>query len=267
MRLNHSRLVLAVGLILALAGCAPQRLGVPDLSVTPRRARYEAALERRTERVAADAEVSAWVSGSALPDLPGVSARLVLVAPDAFRLRVGSLFGTALEVSARGDSFVAYVPARRMVLETGTARDSLGLGDPGGLGYRMWSAAWAPPEAAWGSATWQDSLLVLRWIEDSDSVRLAVGSHGQPHWVEMSRGEANGVRAGYLGWTVFDGVMWPSQFVIEDGRGSYGLRCKVQSVQFRRRPERARLAVSVPDDAQRVSREDLQRAIERLGKL
>ena len=253
--------------LLLVAGCAPQRIGVPDLSETPRRARYEAALERRTQRVAADAELTARVSGDALPELPGVSARLVLVAPDAFRLRVGSLFGTALEVSARGDSFVAYVPSRRMVLETGTARDSLGLGDPGGLGYRMWSAAWTPPAASWQRAVWQDSLLVLRWSEGQDSVRLAIGSHGHPHWVERSRGSHPAVRADYVAWTVFDGVMWPSQFLIEDGRGNYGLRCKVQSVQFRRSAERGRLSVSVPEDAQRVTREDLQRAIERLGKL
>ncbi len=258
---------LAALALLLLAGCAPQRIAVPDLAETPRRVRYEAALERRTGRAAADAELTARVSGEALPELPGVSARLVLVAPDAFRLRVGSLFGTALEVSARGDSFVAYVPSRRMVLETASAGDSLGLEDPGGLGYRMWSAAWTPPEAAWKRAVWQDSLLVLRWSEGPDSVRIAIGSHGQPHWVERSRGDRPAVRAEYVAWTVFDGVMWPSQFEIQDGRGDYGLRCKVQSVQFRRSVERGRLIVSVPDDAQRVTREDLQRAIERLGKL
>ena len=85
--------------------------------------------------------------------------------------------------------------------------------------------------------------------------------------IEMSRGSGPGVRADYAAWTAFDGVMWPSQFVIEDGRRDYGLRCKVQSVQFRRTADRARLAVSVPDDAQRVTREDLKRAVERLGKL
>ena len=265
MRLN--RIATIAVLLLLLAGCAPQRIGMPDLSVTPRRARYEAALERRADRVAADVELSAWVIGSSLPELPGVSARLVLVAPDAFRLRVGSLFGTALEASARGDSFVAYVPSRRMVLETRTAHDSLGLGDPGGLGYRVWSAAWRPPAQAWDRAVWQDSLLVLRWIEDADSVRMAIGSNGHPHWVEMSRDSRPGVRADYTGWNAFDGVMWPSQFVIEDGRGAYGLRCRVQSVQFRRTAERSRLSVSVPDDAERVTRDDLKRAIERLGKL
>ena len=47
------------------------------------------------------------------PRCPAPQARLLLAAPDAFRLRVDSLFGTALDLAARGDSLTAYVPPRR----------------------------------------------------------------------------------------------------------------------------------------------------------
>ena len=85
----------------ALWGCAPHPTGVPELGERPLRARFEQRLAARTARASADADVNAWARGSAMPDLPGVQARLVLAAPDAFRLRVASLFGTALDVSAR----------------------------------------------------------------------------------------------------------------------------------------------------------------------
>ena len=250
-----------------VAGCAPQRVMVPELTPAPRRARFEAALAARSARSVAEAGLNAWPSGTALPQLPGVQARLLLVGPDAFRLRVASLFGTALDMAARGDSFTAYVPPRRVALETGAARESLGISDPGGLGYRMWSATWRPPDAAWNDAIWEDSLLVLRWTEAEDSVRFAIGSTGLPRWIEMGRGREPGARAEYQSWARVEGVAWPAVLSVADPRGQYGLRCHVTSVQFRRSADRSRLAVEVPDQAAHITREQLKRAIARLGKL
>ena len=263
------RLRAALGAVLAawLAGCAPQPVRVPELAQGPRRARFEVALAARGAQSVADAELSAWASGTALPDLPGVEARLMLVAPDAFRLRVASLFGTALDMAARGDSFTAYVPPRRVALETATAGESLGVADPGGLGYRMWSGTWRPPDAAWRDAVWEDSLLVLRWAAAADSVRCAIGSNGLPRWVEMGRDRGRSIRADYQSWTWIGGLAWPAVLSVRDPRGAYGLRCRVRSVQFRRSADRSRLAVEVPEDASHVTREQLKRAIARLGKL
>ena len=243
------RLRAALGAVLAawLAGCAPQPVRVPELAQGPRRARFEVALAARGAQSVADAELSAWASGTALPDLTGVEARLMLVAPDAFRLRVASLFGTALDMAARGDSFTAYVPPRRVALETATAGESLGVADPGGLGYRMWSGTWRPP--------------------DADSVRCAIGSNGLPRWVEMGRDRGRSIRADYQSWTWIGGLAWPAVLSVRDPRGAYGLRCRVRSVQFRRSADRSRLAVEVPEDASHVTREQLKRAIARLGKL
>jgi hypothetical protein len=204
-----------------------------------------------------------------MPDLPGVQARLLLAAPDAFRLRVGSLFGTALDVAARGDSFTAYVPAKQMALDTKAAGDSLGLADPGVIGYRGWSATWRPPDRAWDALVWEDSLRVLRWQEGQagDSLRLALGSHGLPHWIEVVRDGAARVRVEYATWEAFDGTPWPSRMKVRDARGAYGLDCRIQNVQFHRQADRSRFALTVPADARRVTREDLQHAIERMGKL
>ncbi len=260
-------LVLIATAALGYQGCAPRPVVVPELAEAPRRARFEAAIVGRTSHLAAEAELNAWASGSKLPDLPGVQARLLLVGPDGFRMRVGSLFGIALDVSARGDSVTAYVPPRRMALTTESAGDSLGVADPGRLGYRLWSAAWVPPAAAWKSATWDDSLLMLRWMEQGDSVRLAVGSNGLPRSVAFDREGHGGARADYLGWSTWDGVLWPSALEVADATGDYGLRCHVQNVTFRRAPDRSRLMVAVPAGAARVTRDDLRRAIARLGKL
>ena len=98
-------------------------------------------------------------------------------------------------------------------------------------------------------------------------MRFAVGSNGLPRWVEMARGKGRGIRADYEAWGWVDGLAWPTVLSVEDPTGAYGMRCHVQNVQFRRSADRSRLAVEVPDGATRVSREQLKRAISRLGKL
>jgi len=252
-----------------LGGCAPRPTEVAELADRPLRARFEQRLAARVARMAAEADVNAWARGTKMPDLPGVQARLLLAAPDAFRLRVGSLFGTALDVSARGDSFTAWVPPKQMALDTRAAGDSLGLADPGVVGYRGWSGTWTPPDEAWNATTWVDTVRVLRWREGEagDSLRLALGTHGLPHWIEVVRDGELRVRVDYKTWHAFDGTPWPSRIRIEDARGAYGLECRIQNLQFHARADRARLAVQIPDDARRVTRADLQNAIERMSKI
>src|SRR5262249_9225831 len=149
---------------LAIESCAPHRLAPPRIELDERRARFLGALAARESRGAsAELDVSAWVRASDWRDLPGVRARLLVSAPDAFRIRVESTFGTALDLSARGDTLVAYVPHDRLGMELDSAADSLGIADPGILGFRLWTARWHPPDEAWNRAEIADSVLVMRW--------------------------------------------------------------------------------------------------------
>lgn len=266
MRLKTGWLGAWVGTVLLLAaGCAPRGVSVPDLSPERRQARYESRLAQRDAQVMVSANLSLWASGSKLPDLPGVQARLLVAAPDAFRLRVESLFGTALDVSARGDSVTAYVPPRRIGLETFAARDSLGVEDPGGLGVRLWSATWSPPADSWKTAQWEDSLLVLTWSEASGRVRLGVGSSGLPAWAEVESGA--GTHARYTAWSLVDGVHWPATMTIDGADGAWQVDCRIGNVRFAPHADPDLMAVRIPGDAERVTRAELRRAIDRLGKL
>ena len=107
---------------------------------------------------------------------------------------MSSLFGTALDRAARADS-VCLDPARRSGLRLDAERDGLGLARPGGLAVRTLGALWRPPEAAWDSAVWSDSLLVVRWLEGGDTLAAAVGAAGLPAWVTLTRPGTREIRA------------------------------------------------------------------------
>jgi len=258
----------AAPILLLLAGCAPDRRPVAPLDPATREQRYRVGLAGRTARaVAVDAEVLLWAEAPAGSRLPGAEARLLLAAPDAFRLRVGSLFGTALDLAGRGDSLTAYVPSRRRGLALDAHRDSLGVGRPGGLAFRALTATWRPPEPAWGDARWADSLLRVSWVEEGDTLALAVGSHGLPSWASLRRPDGPGVRIDYEGWERGSGVAWPVRLTIHELDGAFRLSCKVSRVRFPGRPEDLRLSVAIPPDAVRLTLAELRRALERLGTL
>ena len=248
-----------------LASCAPHVVRPPELLHDLRVSRYRSALaEREARGVAVAAEVVLWTELSGDRRLPGVQADLYLAAPDAMRLRVGSLLGTALLLGARGDSVVAYVPARRMGLRVDATRDSMGVQGPGSLAYRMLSAAWRPPDRAWEEATWKDSVLMVRWVEAGDTLAMAVGASGLPAWVAMKRRDGPEVRAAYHGWDRSTGPAWPSHLEI-DQEGSLHMACRVRRIQFGAHPDARRLTIRIPEDAETLTLEQLHRAIERLG--
>jgi hypothetical protein len=250
----------------ATGGCAPHVLRVAELAPALRAERYRAALAEREARGAAvDAQLLLWAEIPAASRLPGAEGRLLLAAPDAFRLRVGSLFGTALDLGARGDSLSAYVPSRRRGLAVDARRDSLGILRPGGLAFRALSAAWRPPDSAWALATWSDTLMRVWWMEDADTLAVAIGSDGLPAWASLARPGGSGVQVSYRAWDRSTGIAWPSHFEFEDRNGGFRLACKVSRVRFPAAPDSLRLIVPIPAGAERLTLAGLRRVLKRLG--
>lgn len=188
----------------------------------------------------------------------------MLAHPDAMRLRVQSLFGIGLDLAMRGDSMTGYVPARREGAVIDARREGLGIAGPGRLAYRVASGAWAPPDGAWRAATWEDSLLVLRWAEQGDSVWLDVGAAGLPARVRVARPDGKTASARYAAWTRIDGVAWPATVEFADGARTVEVTCRVQRVRFVPGGDPSRLAVRIPPGARRLTWPELRELFERV---
>jgi hypothetical protein len=253
--------------ILLVGSCAPHVVRAPDLVREPREARYLTGLIEREQRgVAVEAQVLVWAELGDDRELPGAQARLVLSGPDAFRLRVGSLFGTALDLSGRGDSLTAYVPARRAGMTIDAAGESLGVREPAGLVFRALGATWRPDQEAWRRSAWEDTLLGVRWLEMEDSVSIRVGANGLPQSATLQRPDGRGVTVRYRGWDRSAGVAWPSLIELEDLANTVHVTCKVQSLKFEPAPNRERLTARLPEGATRVTLAEVRRALQRLAE-
>ncbi|HEY3215514.1 MAG TPA: hypothetical protein VGK93_03380 [Candidatus Eisenbacteria bacterium] len=268
MRLRRAQRWLGFGLpaagVLCIGACAPRLALPPKHDVELRAHRYLATLEERAAHggaIAADAVLWAELSGDR--KLPGVQASVYLAAPDGVRLKVGSMFGTAVVLGAHGDSLRAYLPGRRLGLKLDQAHDSLGLPEPGVLAYRALSAAWHPPPEAWSRALWVDSLLEVTWVDAEDTLALTVGASGLPVRVTARRGDGASWRADYRAWDRSAGAPWPSHvdFAHRDVRLAY----KVSRLIRQAHPDPMRLAVRIPDGAEQLTLEDLREVFERLG--
>lgn len=257
----------ALLLALAAASCAPRPPAARlDAAAVP--GRYLTGLAAR-EAVgrALDADVRVWLEGEAFGDLPGVSGTLLLAGPDRCRFRVGSLFGTLLDVAARGDTVTALVPARRLVLDVPAAGDTLGVTRPGALAFRVWSAAWRPPEEAWRRAVSRDSLLEVRWTEWGDSLVLGVDAAGRPAHVRLVRPDGADVRCRYLAWEGVGRVPWPTWIEFGDAAGTVRAECRVGTLRPRSPDDRGRLTLRIPAHASRLEWSTLRATLERLGGL
>ena len=250
------------------AGCAPHIIPLAGPEPALRAERYRLALATREARATAvDAQVLLWAEAPVGEKLPGAEGRLLLAGPDAFRLRISSLFGTALDLGARGDSLTAYVPSRRRGLSVDAKRDSLGVAHPGGLALRTLAATWRPPDQAWQRAVARGTMLEVAWSEGDDSLSLAIGSEGLPAWAAITRPEGGGVRVDYQGWDGSGGVAWPARFVLADRGGAFKVKCKVSRARFPEHLDPPRLAVPIPSDAVPLTLAELRRALQRLGSL
>ena len=251
---------------LIVGGCAPHVVRLVELAPAVREARYRATLaEREARGVAVEADMVMWAEAPVGHRLPGADGRLLLAGPDAFRLRVASLFGTALDLGARGDSLMAYVPSRKRALALDARRDSVPVPQPGGFAFRMLAAAWRPPDDAWAKAGWRDTLLRVAWREGDDTLAVAVGSDGLPAWASFTRADGSGVRVDYTGWDRSRGVAWPSRFTVEENDGVFRIACKAERIRFHPSAEALRLAVAIPAHVKPLSFAEFRRMLERMG--
>ena len=266
-----ARVTVAVSLAL-IAACAPRPTAIAPVTAGGRAERYLSQLSRREQRAAmVEGVATIWPRAIARCDtcplrrFPALQAGFVLAWPDAFRLRVSSMFGTALDLGLAGDSIMAYAPAQRWGVALDAVGDSLGLEQPGWLAARIVSGGWRPPQPAWTGGTWEGGLLVLRWSEAADSVALALGDAGTPVWARRWRDARRGMVVDYERWETVDGVVWPALFKVRTLGGAFDLACRLDRVTFPARPDRSRLAVRIPGDAERLGLDRLRGLLERVG--
>lgn len=259
----------ALGLV---AACAPHPTTVAPVTGGARIERCLSQLSLRERRATmVEGAATLWPRAFAPCDscpprrLPALQAGVVLAWPDAFRLRVGTAFGTALDLGLVGDSITAYVPAQRWGMALDAVSDSLGLEQPGRLAARLFSAGWRPPQPAWLGGTLEDGLLVLRWSEAADSVALAVDEVGTPVWARQWRDARRGLVVRYERWETVDGVAWPVLFQVRAPGGAFDLTCRLDRVTFPVHPDRSRLVVPIPGGAERLGLGRLRGLLARLG--
>lgn len=246
-----------------LGACAPRPLAAPALSVSAVVDRYRVMLAAREQRcVAVEADVAVWTRLANQRRVPGVQGALWLAAPDAFRLRVGSVFGTALDVAAWGDSAMLYVPSRRAFAQVDAALDSIGVREPGAWVVRLWSGTWRAPAAAFDRGEIEGGLRVARWIERGDSLALAVDGEGLPAWLSIGR-SAGMLRVKYPEWGGWEGIKWPARIEVRESGDRVRFTCRVQRVRFLDQLEPGRLVLRPPGDAERYDWKELRSEMER----
>ncbi len=245
-------------------GCAPHPGVTPALTGGAREAQFRAALAQREARgQAMNAAVTLWVRAPNSRVWPGVTAALTLRAPDASRLRVASVLGTAFDGAVRGDSVLAVLPTRGLGFAADASRDPLGLKRPGVLGFRMLAAAWRPPDDAWARGRWSADTLALLWMEEGDSLRLAIGPDGLPLAVVLERGDSLRVRVAYRGWKRHARIAWPSWIELELGSGALFARCKIDRLRFVTGAGPSRPMMRLPAGATTSDWPEFRRALER----
>jgi hypothetical protein len=256
---------LAIAAALFVGACGPHHVAPPALAPGAREAAYRAGLARRESLgTAVDAEVTVWLRSSRSGSWPGVTTFLALEAPDAFRLRVESMFGTGLDVGVRGDSAKGWMPARKTGLVIDATHDSLDVRDPGGLGFRAWSAAWRPPEEAWRDAAFVDSMLTVRWTELGDSLVLSVESNGLPATITWSHEGGPPAEVRYRAWMSGEETPWPSWLEFRNPGSTLTGTARVERVRFHSTTP-GRMSVKLPKDVKLLDWEHFRSALARVA--
>jgi len=253
--------------VASLAGCArlapqpPPRLDLPSIE-----ARFTQRLaDRRTRAAVAEGDYSVWIHRPGAKDPPGVSVRVRLAAPNAFRFRVDAALGTAVDAAARRDTLVVDAPAFGLSAVTDAGADRSARQDIGGWVWRSLSAAWIPPPSAWAAGAAADSGWQLSWDDAGDSLALEVGSSGLPRSVRVRPRRGQPIELRYERWAAWDGVMWPARIVAADAAGRLRVTLQPQSLSLRPHRSTGLPALRRPSGALRLSRARLLAWLERLA--
>jgi hypothetical protein len=255
----------AVALAL-LAGCAPHvGPAPPRLEGEVMQARFLARLEERRTRVAvAEGDYSVWARRAGAADAPGVSVRVRLTEPDAFRLRVDALFGTAIAAAAHRDTLVLDAPVVGVAAVSNAGADRSARQDVGAWVLRALAATWAPPAGAWAAGAAADSAWSMGWVESGDSLELAVGTSGLPRAARIRAPGGVGVEIRYERWATWDGVLWPARIVAGDDGGRLSLTLQPSNLSLKPRADGV-ATLRLPRGARHVDRAELLRWLERLA--
>ena len=260
-----ARLAFGAALALGISSCAPVLRAPQGLDVSALSARHERLRSAREERlVAARMEATAWIESKSLGRLPALQLDVALASPDRVRLRIGSLFGTALDLMVRGDSLSAYVPPRRLGFELASLEESLGVRLPGAWACRAFAATWRPSDPRWVRGG-EDSLWHAAWLEGADSLAMALDGRGLPVSVELRSRAGRQLRVGYPAWNWADGEAWPARIEIEERGGAFRASLRLDRVRFLPQPDPQWMALAIPPSAERLDWEALRGALSRWG--
>jgi hypothetical protein len=229
-----------------LAGCGVRPAPAPlDANVV--RERYTAGLSARlTGAAAIESRASLWLETARDGRWPGVLADLRLAGPDRLRLVVRSPLGTLLDLAGSGERVHVALPRRHAWGEFDSARDPLGIGRPVALAVRAAIAGWAPPGAAWDSASQVPGARRVRWSEDSLRVDVRVGPDGLPLEADVTDAAGANVQIVYESWRRALGTRWPESVRIEGDAGRNRLRCRIEGWRRFAPGDSARLAPAEP---------------------
>jgi hypothetical protein len=257
---------LALAAAALLDSCGPKTVTPPELTGGTRIERYRALLAERESRSASmSASLTLWAEHGQ-DRMPGAQGDLLVAGPDRMRLRIASMFGTAVDLGLSGDSLRAYVPAWKTGLRLDSTADSLGFEALGGRMVSALCATWRPPDAAWKSAVWDDSLLRIAWLENGDSVAITVGSSGLPTQVELFQPQKFSTRARYRAWDRASGTAWPSHIELADPEHDVVMTCRATQMRFGG-VDPQRLQVHWPHGIRPLTLAELRVALDRLGVL
>ena len=265
--MNRARAWTGAGAALALgllpAACA-HRPPAPAVDVLA--ARYDAGVAARAARlVALESELVLRVDGRATGRLPGVLVRALVAAPDRARLQATWLLGTAVDVCARGDTVIAWVPSRRAGLELPDAADSLGVRAPARFLASALGATWAPPHAAWRDARADSDGCTVAWRAEEGDAELRVAADGLPESVRFGDG-TRAVTVRYTAWSGHGDDAWPERIEVGDEGGWLRARLEVEETHAARAARPDWFALALPPDSERLSVADLRRALSRAGR-
>lgn len=255
------RAAAAVLLVVAAAGCAARQPAPAPLDPHRLERRYAERLDARRALIRGTlGEVSLWLE-TAARRYPGAHATYGLGGADTMRVRVASSFGTALDLTAAGDSLWLWVPSERAAVRASSAEPPLDLPAAAAFAVRVATAAWPVPAAAWRAARPADTLTVVRWVEAGDTLELEVGTSGLPRRARLLRPGMRPVRVTYLAWRSHEGTPWPERIEVEDEGGALRLSVRVRHTRRVDESDAARWRALIPDEAEQLDPEALWKRI------